>query len=136
MQIIESNILDNSFQNYDNNKMILADIIIQKMNPFFDEVRNQKSKTLKNIITENKLNKKEIIDKKENIKNMLVKLSTLELKKNYLDKIHLILQTGNAKSESIQKELAVMTRIVDKIDNEKIISHTKKLDILLNKLLN
>ncbi len=29
-----------------------------------------------------------------------------------------------------------MTKIVDKIDNDKLISNTKKLDNLLNKLLN
>jgi len=136
MQINTTNILDNSVSNYDNNKIILADVIIKKLNPFFDAVRNQKSKKLKSIINENKLNKKEIIEKKEKIKEMVSQLNNLEIKKNYLNKIHLIIQTGNIKSDSLKKELLIMTKVVDKIDNEKLINNTKKLDNLLNKLLN
>jgi hypothetical protein len=136
MQITTTNTLDNSVSNYDNNKIILADVIIKKLNPFFDAVRNQKSKKLKSIINENKLNKKEIIEKKEKIKEMVSQLNNLEIKKNYLNKIHLIIQTGNIKSDSLKKELLIMTKVVDKIDNEKLINNTKKLDNLLNKLLN
>jgi len=136
MQINTTNILDNSVSNYDNNKIILADVIIKKLSPFFDAVRNQKSRKLKSIINENKLNKKEIIEKKESIKEMVSQLNNLEIKKNYLNKIHLIIQTGNIKSDSLKKELLIMTKVVDKIDNEKLINNTKKLDNLLNKLLN
>jgi hypothetical protein len=136
MQINTTNILDNSVSNYDNNKIILADVIIKKLSPFFDAVRNQKSRKLKSIINENKLNKKEIIEKKEKIKEMVSQLNNLEIKKNYLNKIHLIIQTGNIKSDSLKKELLIMTKVVDKIDNEKLINNTKKLDNLLNKLLN
>ncbi len=81
MQITQTNILDNTHINYDNNKIILADVIIKKLNPFFDAVKNQKSKKLKSIINENKLIKQEIIEKKEKIKGMISQLNNLEIKK-------------------------------------------------------
>jgi len=135
MNLNITNILDTSKENHSRNKIILADTIIKKMEPFFDELRNAKLKSIESL--DNKiLNMKfEIRTKKEEIKKNLASYEREQISKEYYDKIHMIIQTGNAKSDGLRKELIVMVKVLPKLDNDKIKSHIKKLDLTLNKML-
>jgi len=136
MELIISNIPDIISQNLDHTKVSLANQIIKKVHPMFDELRAAKLKTVENLNAKILSIKNEIKSKKLETQEFLTKYQREKLVKDYLDKIHMIIQTGNVTQESLKKELVIMTKITDKIPTDKYPGHIAKLDTMLSKMLN
>jgi len=126
MNIIETKIPDIDVSNIDQSKVILADKIIQNINPLFDDLRQIKMEEFKTKATKFKKIKTTVLSNKSEIETMFEHYKRKQKVKKLIERIDKLVSLGIVNEGQRKQETIVLLKIIDKLTIEKLNYHLKE----------
>jgi len=133
MRIIETNIPDIHELNIEESKMKLANEVIGKISPLFDEVHSSKVSQLQESKLELQQKRKQVGKDKVVLENLVAKLSRQKSLKKLLMKINKLVSSGLVYDGNAKSETVVLLKILDNLTPDQIQHHDKRISSFLTK---
>jgi len=133
MRIIETNIPDIFEHNIDESKLKLANEIIDKISPLFDEVHSSKVSQLEESKLELQKKRKQVAEDKGTLEKLLASLNRKKSLKKLLIKINKLVSSGLVYDGNTKSETVVLLKILDNLTPEQIQNHDQRISSLLIK---
>ena len=133
MRIIETNIPDIFEHNIDESKLKLANEIIDKISPLFDEVHSSKVSQLEESKLELQKKRNQVAEDKGTLEKLLAALNRKKSLKKLLIKINKLVSSGLVYDGNTKSETVVLLKILDNLTPEQIQHHDQRISSLLIK---
>lgn len=133
MKIIETDIIDIHKDNIDHVKVKLAEGIINKIRPLFDEVYSSKINQVEESKKQIQKKKKEVSNDKKILEQLLIKFNRQKSLAKILLKIDKLVSSGIIYDGNIKSEIVVLLKIIDKLEPDKLQLQEKRLSAILEK---
>ena len=112
MKILETGIPDIQTDNIDIAKVTLADEIIEKISPLFDEVYSTKSNSIEEKKLELKQKRKLVLEDKNYLEALLKRYNREKKLKKLLNKVSNLVESGLAYDGNLKSETVVLLKIL------------------------
>ena len=133
MNIIETGIPDIYEKNIDETKVDLANEIIDKIKPLFNEVHTSKESTFIEKNNSLKMKKNQVLESKKSLELLLANYNKEKIIKKLLDKISKLVESGIAYDGSIKSETVILLKILPNMKQDKINHHFNQISSSLRK---
>ena len=123
MKIINTNIKDLDIKNIDNTKVSLANRIIKRISPLFNELHSDKKTQLsvleKRIIN----NKNNLNENKKELENLMSEYNKKKKIKKLVERIGKLINSGFIHDGHLKSQNIVLLKIINNLNNEKLDQH-------------
>ena len=114
------NIQDITPQNTNSIKLELADKIINKINPLFNEIYTNKQSEYKKILKQKKNITNEVDTKKQSLVSLVKEYDRKQKVKKLLERIDKIVNVGIGHSLNLKKDISFLIKVVDSLSEKKL----------------
>jgi len=133
MRIIETNIPDIHKGNISESKIKLADDIINKLSPLFDEVHSSKIGKLESSRSDLISKKSAVVEDKKTLESLVSRYKRQKLTKKLLNKIQALVSSGLVYDSSTKAETIVLLKIMDTMTEDKLNQQINRVSNILTK---
>jgi len=133
MRIIETGIPDIQSDNIDVAKIQLADEIVSKISPLFDEAHNSKTIVINESQSELKHKRKNVIEDKNLLESLLAKYNKEKKVKKLLNKISKLVESGLVYDGAVKSETVILLKIIPNLASDKVDHHLAQVSSVLRK---
>ena len=125
MNIIETTLPDINVENLDSSKVRLADIIIENINPLFDEVQQERKKEFNEKVGTYTQLKNTVASNKTEPEKLFGQYKRKQKIRKLLERIDKMVSLGIATDGKLKQETVILLKIIDKLPDEKLDYHLK-----------
>jgi hypothetical protein len=133
MNIQETSIPDVIPENIEDNKIIIANNIIENVYPLFDEVYQAKVERVRALKNEVKKRKSNMKTEKDTMEQLVKSYQKEKQISKILERIKKLISAGLTYDPSLKHETVILLKIIDKLPKEKLEQQYSKLSHLLSK---
>lgn len=133
MRIVETNIPDIQRKNIPKSKIKLADEIISRISPLFDEVHASKSTKIEELKRDLQRARKQVLEDKQRLESLKERYNRQKHVKVLLNKVSKLVSSGLVHEGNLKAETIVMLKIIDKLSVEKLKHYDAQMTNLINK---
>lgn len=120
MNIVETAIPDVTKRNISRNKELIADNIIQNVYPLFDEVYQAKLEQVARLKRQIKTGKDQMSTQKETMQQLMHEYKKEKKISKLLTRIEKLVQAGLTYDGTMQHEMVILLKIIDKLPEDKL----------------
>jgi len=123
MRIVDTNIKDLDIKNIDKEKVNLANKIIEKISPLFNELHTDKSTQISDLekVIENK--KKSLNEQKKELEKLVSEYNRKKKVKKLVDRLSILINSGFIHDGHLKSQNIVLLKIINNLPNEKLDQH-------------
>lgn len=133
MIVIESAIPDVNEKSIDQNKVVLAQSIINNISPLLDEEYSNKVNRKRKLKEDLKLSKRTITAEREEIEKLLKDYNRKKKVAKILDRISKLVESGLINDSQLKHETVILLKILDKLPEDKLDMQLNRTMDVLNK---
>ena len=127
MKIIETDIYDITPDKLDENKVIIADNILNLVGPLFDSEIKESSKDLPKFKKKKEDIETELEKTKEELKTLQIEFGREEKRKKLLNRIRQLMEVGLTADPSMKSEVIILLKVIDKLEDNLLDEHIERM---------
>jgi len=120
MNIIETTTPDVTETNLNEAKMSLAENIISNVYPLFDDVIDARLKNTDNLEAELKAERNKVIEKKNELENLMSKYSQKQKVSKLLHRLEKLIRSGLIYDGALKNETTILLKVIDTLDEKRL----------------
>jgi hypothetical protein len=133
MRVIETAISDVSEKNIDNEKLLLAQSIINNISPLLNDAYAEKINRRKKLKDDVKLSKRTITAEREQIESLLKDYNRKKKVAKILDRMAKLTESGLIQDNQLRHETVILLKILEKLPEDKLDMQLNRTMEVLNK---
>lgn len=133
MKVIETTIPDVSEKNIDNEKLLLAQSIINNVSPLLNDAYSEKINRRRKLKEDVKLSKRTITAEREQIESLLKDYNRKKKIAKILDRVSKLAESGLIQDNQLRHETVILLKILDKLPEDKLDMQLNRTMEVLNK---
>ena len=123
MKILNTNIRDIDIKNVDNNKVNIANRIIKRIRPLFNELHTDKKTQLSILEKDIINNKKSLNEQKKELEELVKEYNKKKKVKKLVERIAKLINSGFIHDGHLKSQNIVLLKIINNLSNEKLDQH-------------
>jgi len=123
MKILNTNIKDIDIKNVDNNKVNIANRIIKRIRPLFNELHTDKKTQLSILEKDIINNKKSLNEQKKELEELVKEYNKKKKVKKLVERIAKLINSGFIHDGHLKSQNIVLLKIINNLSNEKLDQH-------------
>lgn len=133
MKIYDTQILLIEKENIDKAKLHLADTIVKRVSPLFDDIYISKHTDIETKKEELKSLREQIVERKNELQTKIDEYNRRKKVKKLLDRIDKLVKSGLVYDGKLKHETVILLKIIDKLPEEKIEFHSKDIMSIISR---
>jgi len=133
MRIVDTGIPDVHSSNINKVKENLANKVITRVSPLFEEVSVTRNEDVVSMKKELKAKRIDVIAKKRELEGLQESYKKNKSIKQLLNKLAVLVNSGLLYDPSLRNQTVIMLKVMDKMTNEKILDHVLEMSVLIKK---
>lgn len=135
MKIINTNIKDIDIKNIDQEKVNLANKIIGKVSPLFNELHSDKENQISLLEKTIENKKKSLNNQKKELENLVNEYNRKKKIKKLVSRLSVLINSGFIHDGHLKSQHIVLLKIIDRLPNEKLDQHLYETIKIINSRL-
>lgn len=127
MKIIETDIYDIHPRTIDENKVSIADNILNMVGPLFESEINDSSKNLHKYKQKRNDIEIKLKETKEELKTIQIEFGRETKRKKLLSRIRQLMEVGLTADPSMRSEVIILLKVIDKLEDSLLDEHIERM---------
>jgi predicted nucleic acid-binding Zn-ribbon protein len=127
MKIIESDIYDVTPSTLDEDKVTIANNILNMVGPMFTTELTESSKSLEKVHKKKIQIEKQLQETKEKLKTLQVEFGREVKRKKLLNRIRQLMEVGLTAEPSLKSEIIILLKVIDKLEDSLLDEHIERM---------
>lgn len=127
MKINETDIYDITPDTLDENKVTIADNILNLVGPLFDSEIKESSKNLPKFKKKKEDIEIQLDDTKEELKTLQIEFGREVKRKKLLNRIRQLMEVGLTADPSMKSEVIILLKVIDKLEDNLLDEHIERM---------
>jgi hypothetical protein len=127
MKIIETDIYDINPHTMDENKIAIADNILNMVGPLFESEIEKSSKNTYKYKQKKKDIETELRETKEELKTLQIEFGRETKRKMLLNRIRQLMEVGLTADPSMKSEVIILLKVIDKLEDSLLNEHIERM---------
>jgi len=127
MKIIESDTYDVTPSTLDEDKVTIANNILNMVGPMFTTELTESSKSLEKVHKKKIQIEKQLQETKEKLKTLQVEFGREVKRKKLLNRIRQLMEVGLTTEPSLKSEIIILLKVIDKLEDSLLDEHIERM---------
>jgi hypothetical protein len=133
MKIIYTEIEDVTIENIDNEKIAIAENILNQVGPLFEREIQEAEGDFKTLNDQKKQIEKALLQIKEKLQTLGIEFNRETKRKKLLNRIRQIIEVGLANDSSLRSEVIILLKVIDKMQDALLDEHIERMVATISK---